>query len=213
VRLVKPLAAAVLVLVAALSLAVAAGARGGDRNRDRLPDRWEKRHHLSLKVKQTRRDQDRDGLRNLGEFRTGTDPRDDDSDGDGTEDGEENAGTIKSFGGGVLTVTLFAGGEMSGRVTDETELECDTRAGLTEQDEEEEAREEDDAPGTPEDDDDADEEGEGDEEEGDDDAEAEDSQAGSRCTDLLKAGVTIHEATLRGTAAGAVWEEIELISP
>ena len=46
-----------------------------DRNHDRIPDRWERHHHLSLKVKQTRRDQDRDGLNNLASGASRSDPR------------------------------------------------------------------------------------------------------------------------------------------
>ena len=79
-----------LTLVTAIVLALPATAAARDRNHDRIPDRWEKRHHLSLKVKQTRKDQDRDGLRNLGEFRSRTDPRDADSDDDGVEDADED---------------------------------------------------------------------------------------------------------------------------
>ncbi len=81
-------------LTAALSVAIAAAGitgvatagPGGDRNRDRIPDRWEKAHNLSLKVNQAGRDQDRDGLKNLTEYRSGTDPRDADSDDDGVRD-------------------------------------------------------------------------------------------------------------------------------
>ena len=134
------MALGVLAILALPSLAAAK-----DRNHDRIPDRWEKRHHLSLHVKQARRDQDRDHLKNLGEFRTaptasgrqrsdgiddGTErgrrqPRDDDSDNDGTEDGDENAGTIASFDGTVLTINLFGGGTVSGQVTGRTEIECE----------------------------------------------------------------------------------------
>ena len=89
------------VLLAALGalalLALPGLAAAKDRNHDRIPDRWEKRHHLSLKVKQTRRDQDRDHLRNRAEFLAGNNPRDSDSDDDGVMDGDENAGTIASF--------------------------------------------------------------------------------------------------------------------
>jgi len=35
-------------------------------NHDHIPDRWEKRHHLSLHVNQARHDQDRDRLDNRG---------------------------------------------------------------------------------------------------------------------------------------------------
>lgn len=78
---------------AALALAIPAlGAVQGDGNGDRIPDRWEKRHHLSLRVNQAPRDQDADGLRNLREYREGTDPRDADSDEDGSTDADECEG-------------------------------------------------------------------------------------------------------------------------
>ncbi len=78
-------------------LALPSVAAAKDRNHDRIPDRWEKRHRLSLNVNQARRDQDGDQLRNRGEFLAGDNPRKADSDGDGITDGEENAGTIASF--------------------------------------------------------------------------------------------------------------------
>jgi hypothetical protein len=99
-----------------------------DRNRDRIPDRWECRHHLSLKVKQTKLDPDRDGLNNQGEFQAGDDPHKADSDNDGVKDGNEHAGTIQSFvadpgspNTGTLTVALDGGGTVSGKVTADTE--------------------------------------------------------------------------------------------
>src|ERR1700709_2084051 len=55
----------------------------GDRNGDRIPDRWERAHHLSLKVNQAKRDKDHDGLRNKAEFMAGDNPRDADTDNDG----------------------------------------------------------------------------------------------------------------------------------
>ena len=76
--------------LAALLLAVpgfAAGPR--DANGDDLPDRWERQHQLPLNVDQARKNQDKDGLRNRGEFRRGTDPRDSDSDDDGVPDGDD----------------------------------------------------------------------------------------------------------------------------
>ena len=83
--------------IAALALALPGIAAAKDRNHDRIPDKWEKKHNLSLKHKQTKRDQDRDGLKNRAEFRSQTDPHDSDSDDDGVEDGDEGAGTIASF--------------------------------------------------------------------------------------------------------------------
>jgi hypothetical protein len=119
------LLAAALGLVALLALPGLAAAK--DRNHDRIPDRWEKRHNLSLKVNQARKDQDRDQLRNLAEFRAGDNPRDDDSDDDGVIDGEENAGTIASFdaASGKLTIDLFGSDTISGLVTAGTKIKCE----------------------------------------------------------------------------------------
>jgi hypothetical protein len=84
------IAFAVAALFAVLVLpGLAAAARDG--NGDRIPDRWERKHHLSLKVDQRKRDQDRDGLKNLAEFKHKTDPRDADSDDDGIEDGDDKS--------------------------------------------------------------------------------------------------------------------------
>jgi ribosomal protein L27 len=124
----------------------AALAHSGDRNHDGLPDRWEARHHLSLRVNEATRDQDHDGLNNLGELRRGTDPRKADTDGDGlsdglevrtgndprrrdsdadgTADGRENAGSVTSFSGGVLTIRLGDGSTVSGTVNDATHMSC-----------------------------------------------------------------------------------------
>jgi hypothetical protein len=117
--------------LAMLALPGMAAAKSGDRNHDRIPDRWEKRHHLSLKVKQAHRDQDRDHLRNRAEFLAGDNPRDSDSDDDGVVDGDENAGTIKSFDAkaGRLVIDLFGGDTVSGLVTDQTEIECEDENG------------------------------------------------------------------------------------
>jgi len=114
-------------LVAAFALASPAAAK--DRNDDGLPDRWEKRYDLSLKVKQGKRDQDSDGLNNRGEYQAGTNPREDDSDDDGSEDGDENAGVVSAFDGETLTIDLYGGGTVTGTVDDSTEVKCGHECG------------------------------------------------------------------------------------
>ena len=124
-----------LALGAVALLVMAGPAVAKDRNHDRIPDRWEKRHRLSLNVNQARRDQDGDHLRNLAEFRAGDNPRNADSDGDGIPDGEENAGTIASFDSttGMLVIDLFGTETVSGLVTEETEIKCEgsNEAGMS----------------------------------------------------------------------------------
>src|SRR3954449_11654098 len=122
------LALGALALLAMPSLAAAK-----DRNHDRIPDRWEKRHHLSLNSNQARLDQDRDHLRNRAEFLAGDNPRDRDSNDDGVMDGEENAGTITSFDAetGRLVIDLFGGETVSGLVNEETEIKCEDHSGAS----------------------------------------------------------------------------------
>ena len=213
--------AALAVLGALLLPAAAASAK--DRNHDKLPDRWEKTHHLSLHVKQTRRDQDHDGLRNLGEFKAGMNPRDKDSDDDGIKDDDENAGTITAFADGKLTIQTFGGDEVTGAVTDATEVECE---GDDDQGEDEQGDDhgDDDATATladhgdddnsgPGSDDEGDDDhsgpGGGDDDEGDDDH-GDDEDDDACAADALAVGAKVHEAELKITDAGAVWTEIEL---
>jgi hypothetical protein len=65
------------------------GKKKKDRDHDRIPDRWERRHGLSPKHKSGKKDQDQDALRNRGEYRYRTHPRNADTDADGIWDGDE----------------------------------------------------------------------------------------------------------------------------
>ena len=178
---------------AALAVPVLTSAGTGDSDRDRISDRWERRYGLDASRNDARRDPDRDGARNIAEFRNTTNPRDRDSDDDGVRDGRET-GSIAGFADGVLTITLLDGTQLRGGVTDATRIEC---------------------------------------EDGDDDgptAAASSSgpspssgSSGSNSgpsgggdedracapSDLV-AGTRIEEAELTLTAAGPVWEEVEL---
>jgi hypothetical protein len=73
------------VLVASL-FALPALASSRDGNGDRIPDRWEAKYDLSLNKNQAPRDQDKDGVKNLAEYKDGTNPREADTDGDGSAD-------------------------------------------------------------------------------------------------------------------------------
>ena len=115
-----------VVLALALGLGAIATASAKDRNHDRIPDRWERSYDLSLKVNQAKRDQDRDSLVNRDEYRAGTNPREADTDNDGTEDADEGAGTITAWDPetGELTINLFGGDSVTATVTDETRIQC-----------------------------------------------------------------------------------------
>ena len=220
-----------LILVAALLgsllFATSAQATGRDANNDRIPDRWEKRHGLSLKVKQHKRDQDSDGFRNRAEWRAKTDPRNADTDGDGIKDSDENAGTVTAYANGELTITLFDGGTLTGMVTEETRLRCeDTDDGTPEATTSRHGG--DDDPGDDDDDrgdwghdDDGDDGGH----HGDDDGDDDDWRHGDgdwgghkhgdcdddECPDdALQVGAAVKEAELKITSEGRVWEELEL---
>ncbi|MFL5780026.1 MAG: hypothetical protein ACJ760_01820 [Thermoleophilaceae bacterium] len=219
--------------LALLAVPAAADAKRRDRDHDGLPDRWEKRHDLSVHQKSARKDPDKDGLNNLREFkrhtdprdadtdndglddgdevRMGDDPRDDDTDNDGVEDGDELAGTVQSFDSatGVLTIALAGGGTQSGTVTDATRIECDN-------DEAEMSAARDD--GNDESGDDGDNSGpgstssgpgrDGDGDRGDDDGENENED----CTTTdLTAGRVVHEAkTVTDSNGDVVFRKIEL---
>lgn len=212
-RLTATLAAAVG-LIAILALPGAAAAK--DRNHDHIPDRWEKRHHLSTKVNQARRDQDRDHLRNRAEFEAETNPRDPDSDNDGIPDGEENAGEIESFNptSGELTIALFGGGTISGLVTEETEIECDNQASATASasSEGDEAGEEDNNDEASEDEQQGEDQGEDDgvEEEAGDDQGAQEVDSTSCTSADLKEGAIVDEAELKAENGTATFEKVEL---
>ena len=78
------------VIAALLAVPGAAMAKSRDRDHDKLPDKWEKKFHLSTHKKSAKGNPDRDGLNNLGEFRSRTNPRDKDSDNDGVRDGADD---------------------------------------------------------------------------------------------------------------------------
>jgi Bacterial TSP3 repeat len=77
-----------MVVFAYLAATVSAAAPR-DRDHDRLPDRWERSHHLSTTSPSAKRDPDGDRLKNRLELRLRTHPRRADTDGDRLRDGAE----------------------------------------------------------------------------------------------------------------------------
>jgi hypothetical protein len=195
----KLLGIAMALAGALIVLALPSAAAARDRNHDRIPDRWEKRHHLSLRVNQAQRDQDRDHLRNRAEFLAGDDPRDPDSDNDGTMDGDENAGRVQSFdaSSGRLVIDLFGGDTLSGLVTDQTEIECDDEG----EDNSADVSSEDRRGGSE----------VGDGSSSDDAAEQGESVDEANCTTAsLTPGAVVKEAELQTEGGSAVFENVEL---
>lgn len=200
--------------LAMLAVPSIAAAKQRDRNHDGIPDHWEKRHHLSTKVNQARRDQDRDHLRNLAEFEAGTNPRNPDTNGNGISDGEEHAGKIASFDPvtGRLVIDLFGGDTVSGLVTEETEIECGSQKGagasasdVNDGEEGSGDEQQGEEPG-----DDGGQEESGDDE-GDQEEPGDDEGQGSSCsTANLEVGAVVHEAELQLEEGIAVFEKVEL---
>ena len=224
-----------------LALPTAASAKSRDSDGDRMPDRWERTHDLRVHKHDAKRDADHDGLRNRREFRLGTDPQrgdtdrdglrdraevrshndpcDDDTDDDGVEDGDEHAGTVTSFADGVLTITLFDGTAVAGRVTEDTEVECDdddrgatpaarlsTGDDVMDDEDPFDDDESDDSNDDDPDDDAYEDDSYGDEE---DEEEGEDSSCGA---EALVEGTVVREADLDVSSEGAVWHEVQLVS-
>jgi hypothetical protein len=172
-----------------------------DRNHDRVPDRWERAHHLSLKVDQARRDQDHDGLRNKAEFVAGTNPRDADTDDDGVRDAAEDAGSVVSFDAvtGRLVIKLFNGDQVAGTVNADTEIECGDR-----QEQDDGGPSDHSGPGRG----DSPIRDHGGGEDQGDDVEADDVPCD---TSSLTAGMVVREAELSATPQGLVFDRIEVV--
>lgn len=91
-RLAYALIGALLLALAVAIPSASAGVRDSDG--DGMPNWWEKAHGLSPYVANAGGDPDRDRLVNLREYRNGTNPRREDTDRDGVDDGDE----VRTFG-------------------------------------------------------------------------------------------------------------------
>jgi hypothetical protein len=205
-----------------------------DPDRDRVDNANEFREHTNPRSRDTnhngrpdgREDRDRDHLNNAAEDATGNDPIDRDTDNDGIPDGQEQAGVVSSFNQstGDLTIDLANGGSVTGRVTAATEVKCETEneaedhethAIASHDGENSGPGSENSGPGSGDDrgDDNPGEvenenENEQGDERGEDEARRDECPAGA-----LAQGARVHEAELNVLSSGAVWTEIELLTP
>ena len=137
---------ATLTLLVAAAALTASPALARKRDHDKLPDRWERKHHLNLQrddagrdrdhdglsnyreyrahTNPRKRDSDRDGLKDRAELRFGFNPRVQDSDHDGIKDGKENAGRITRLSGSSITIKLAAGGKLTAALGDGLSVAC-----------------------------------------------------------------------------------------
>lgn len=89
--------AAISALIISGASPAAAHAATGDADRDGIPTRWERNHGMNpWKAADALSDFDRDGLTNLGEYRHGGLLRDEDTDNDGADDGDEVKDGLRS---------------------------------------------------------------------------------------------------------------------
>ncbi len=205
-------------------------ARAADRNRDGLPDKWEKRYKLSLKVNQAQRDQDADGVVNLSEYTGGTNPRKADSDNDGVDDGSEDVGRVLSFDAttSVLKITDASGDTLSATVGEWTSIECVTDAAASpivgpmsassakRGEGPRGGSGENSGPNRDRDDDGDDHPGDGDDYDdhpGDEDPSGDDGEYVDCGTEVLITGTVVHEAALRLSATGKQWVKVEIVLP
>src|SRR3954452_20915531 len=78
-----------------------------DADKDGLKNLKEFKLHTNPKAADT----DKDGLKDADEVESGNNPTDRDSDDDGVKDGAEHAGVITAFDGETITVREFATGK------------------------------------------------------------------------------------------------------
>jgi hypothetical protein len=125
----------------------------------------------------------------------------------------ETAGTVTSFEGGVLTITLNDKSTVSGKVTEQTEIRCQSATSTQEGDDNGDQNGDESSADTG---DDSTHSGPGLSSTGDDLSSGGDGEDGGQaqsCTSAaLVAGAVVREAELSIGSAGSVWDHIDLIS-
>ena len=122
-----------------------------------------------------------------------------------TSSSADNAGTVVSFTGGVLTIQLSDGSAVSGTVTNDTEIEC-AASGQSQ------SSGEDQSSGTEDQGDQSSGSGDQSSGSGDQSSGTEDQgDSGSTCSTAdLAAGKAVHAAELQISSTGKTWDKVEL---
>jgi hypothetical protein len=94
---------------------------GSWKNKDTDKDGLKNLKEFKLGTNPKSADTDKDGLKDADEVASGNDPTDRDSDGDGIKDGAEHAGVVTAFDGETVTVREFATRKV---VTATVDTEC-----------------------------------------------------------------------------------------
>ena len=117
----------------------------------------------------------------------------------------DNAGTVASFDGTKLTIQLADGSMVSGTVSNDTEIECEavdmsgTSLHRDDQGRDHSGGDDNSGPGNN--------NGDNDDNDDNDDNEMQNCDSGS-----LTPGTIVHEAELKLSGAGAVWDKVELLT-
>ena len=125
----------------------------------------------------------------------------------------ETAGTVTSFTGGVLTITLTDGSTVSGKVTEGTEINCQSATPASSGDDEagsDDSGSDDSGTSSTTARVSSHDSGSGDGEDGQDDSQGTEGQQ-SCTTAALVPGAVVREAELSVSASGAVWHQVDLI--
>ena len=120
------------------------------------------------------------------------------------QENEQNAGTVASFQNGVLTIALNDGSMVSGRVTSDTEMECQASDSSSTMQRDDQGRDGGDQ---------GDNNGEDNNNEDNNDENAGQEDEAQNCsTASLQPGTVVREAELKISSAGATWDKVELAS-
>jgi hypothetical protein len=100
------------------------GLAGSWRGKDADKDGLKNLNEFKLGTNPRKADSDRDGLKDGDEITVGDDPTDPDTDGDEIKDGAEHAGVVTAFDGQTLTIRQFKGGKLTAALAEDAD--CST---------------------------------------------------------------------------------------